>query len=174
MELKIKRVGVVILVALATLGILVSIQFGWKKFFIQNPVISKLDAVSGVKSVQVSSDDTQPEIVINLKAVPNIKQTCRAVLDAAGDEKVQLIDKRTPALSNLLEKSRFVIEEAIAQGDFTTMEKSIADSAKRDKLDSYGVYIDSDYIYLQYQQGSNYLYGVFPRQPGKSQIVTDD
>jgi hypothetical protein len=34
------------------------------------------------------------------------------------------------------------------------------------------VYLDAQYIYLEFHKGDSNLYQVFPRQQGKEQIVT--
>ncbi len=169
-DLKLQRAGFVILVALVTLGALIGIQLTWKRFVLDQPVAAKLAAVQGVSKVTMGSNSN---IEVSLKSVPNLKATCSELLEAAGNSRLILKDNRSPALQALLDKVRFGVEEALVQGDFTAMQKEFYAAAKEAKLDSYGVYMDSDYIYLQFQQGDKYLYQVFPRQQGKSLISTD-
>ncbi len=169
MELKWQRAGFVILVALVTLGALIGVQLTWKKFVLEQPVSVKLAAVQGVSKVIMGSDSN---IEVKLQAVPNLKETCRQLQEAAGNSRLILTDNRSPALQALLEKVRFNVEEALVQGDFTSMEKGIDAAAQGAKLDRYAVYMDSDYIYLQFQQGDKYLYQVFPRPQGKNLIST--
>ncbi len=95
------------------------------------------------------------------------------MLEAAGSAKILLSDNRSPELQALLEKTRFSIEEGIAKGNFTEMEKAIDSAAKEAKLDRYGIFMDAEAVYLQFHKGDNYLYQVFPRQQGKNQLVTN-
>lgn len=172
MDVKLQRVGLIVLVTLVTLGVLTGIQLGWKKFVLNDPVVVKLTSIQGVTSVNMKTEKSEPIIELQLKDVSNLKETSRQVLEAAGNSRVLLIDKRTPELQALLEKTRFDIEEAMVRGNFTAMEQSIEAVTKQANLDRYGVYIDSDNIYLQFHKGDNYLYQVFNRQSGKGRIIT--
>jgi len=172
-DVKLQRAGLIVLVALVTLGVLTGVQFGWKKFMLDGPVKVKLSTVQGVSGVSLDQEKTKGIIEVMLTDVPNLKETAQSVLEAAGGSKVKLLDKRTPELLAVMEKTRFDIEEAMMRGNFTAMEKAIDGAAKSAKLDRYGVYMDSDNIYLQLHKGENYLYQIFPRKTGKVEITTD-
>ncbi len=172
MEIQLKKIGIVALVAGLTLGILIGIQFGWKKYVLEDPTIAKLKTVQGVAAVDLSSQKPERLIEVRLNNVDNFKQTCQELLEASNSGRIAITDNRSPELQALLEKTRFEIEEAIVRGNFTTMQHDIEVAAKDAKLDRSAVYMDSDNIYLEFHKGNSNLYQVFPRQQGKEQIVT--
>ncbi|MDA8441943.1 MAG: hypothetical protein M0Z55_06165 [Peptococcaceae bacterium] len=174
MDLKLKKVGVVVLVTAITLGALVGIQFAWKKYMLDAPVTSKISNISGVSSVKIGTDSTDSGVIkVTLKSVPDLKVTCSQLLKAADSGKILLIDHRSPQLQSVLEQMRFNVEEALVKGDFVEMKAAIDKIAQTDKLTNYHIYMDDEYIYLQFGQGQNYLYQVFARQSDKAQLFTE-
>lgn len=175
MDVKFQKVGVIVVVTLLTLGILIGIQFGWKKYMLDDPVLSKLSSVPGVSKVTLGTDSSNSgTVVVKLGKVSNIKATCQSLLQVDSSGKILLQDNRSPELQSLLENVRFNIEEAIVKGDFTEMRQAIDSAAQTAKLDNYAVYMDSEYIYVQFGKGNNYLYQVFARQPDKAQIFSKE
>jgi hypothetical protein len=172
MEKKLKQIGIIVLVAALTLGALIGIQYGWKKFMHEDPTVAKLKAIQGVNSVDMTTQKPELSIEVLLNNVENLKQTSQQLLEASNFSKIIIKDNRTPELQALLEKTRFDIEEAMVRGDFTAMQKAIEVAAKDAKLDRHAVYLDAQYIYLEFHKGDSNLYQVFPRQQGKEQIVT--
>lgn len=179
MQIKGLRVYVVIAAVFVTLAVLLSVQFLYQKYDVEEPLFKLYSETKLVNKIPVIEEKgTSINVVLHVKKTDNLRQAYRELnsytAEILGDTKytMELRDNRDKALEEIYYQSQFVIYEALAKGDFTKMADVIQQNA--DKVGATAkVYIDNDNVYVEIFKGNNYLYEIIPRQKNNSLGVVD-
>jgi hypothetical protein len=159
------HMGLILLAFLATVGILFGGQALIGKMKVDNPLKREVLSFKGVQSFSTERDPGGIKVNLKLAKVKNLQD----VLDFV-DQKVQDYQNKPVKLFNIndhpsdhLKQVRyeisFYLEEAIDSGHYIQL---------KEELNSFPginakVYIGRDHIYIQLEEGANYLYEALPR-----------
>lgn len=169
MQIKGVKVYVVIAAVFVTLAVLLTVQFLYQKYDVEQPLFKLYSETELVNKVPViEQKGTSVNVVLHLKKTENLKQVYHDLSSYTeqimGNKKftMELKDNRNKALEEVYYQSQFMIYEALAKGDFTKMADVVQDNAGGIGATS-KVYIDNDNIYVEILKGDNYLYEIIPR-----------
>lgn len=169
MHIKGFRLYVVIIAVIATLAILLTIQFINQKYNVEQPLFKLYSQTKIVKDAKIEDKGDTVKVIIKVKKTENLKQAynelteyTNQIMDGKRYE-MQIKDNRSAILEKAYYNSQFVIYEALAKGDFTKMANVIEKYSQKVGAESL-VFIDDKNIYVEFLKGDNYLYEVIPRQ----------
>lgn len=168
MNLKNIRVTIVLISMIATLALLLGAQLLYQKYYVEEPLFKLLQETRAVINMEFNQNLTQPFMELEFAEVENLKDSYNEIAKRTEQTlghsvPIRIIDRRTPELVNVFDKCQFAIYEAIMNGSFTEMARVVEEQAGQAGLDRYAVYVDKDYVYLQFHKGGSYLYEVIPR-----------
>lgn len=176
MKIKGIRLNVVIAVIAITLAVLLTIQFLYQKYNVEQPLFKLYSQTKLVeKAPIIEQKGNLVNVILDVKKTENLKLAYQDLNNyteqVMGSTKftIQLKDNRNKALEDVYYQSQFIIYEALAKGNFTTMAAVIQQNAAKVGADAL-VFIDNDHIYVEILKGNNYLYEIIPRK----QITTED
>ncbi|MCL6547998.1 MAG: hypothetical protein K6T30_03715 [Alicyclobacillus sp.] len=141
---------------------------GWRaylRFNLIDPLKSEIQAIPGVKSVQVVAGSPSQVRVVLRPDVADLQATygkiMRAVDTTLGDEQLVIEDSESPALTQAYESFEPVLLEGLAKGEYT---EKIAQVEKQARAMGIRVRITMDLhnMYIQMNKGNAYLYRVWP------------
>lgn len=159
------RLVPMILILLISLAVLFTGWQAYRHFNLVNPLETQLSSVTGVKNVDVAVGN--PTVVhVKLGQVADLQSTYRSIsqtlsgsVKSSGD--IIIEDNRNQALSDAWEQLNPMVYEGAAHGNFTEMISNVKKSAKQDGIDA-KITMDAHHLYVQFEQGSHYLYEVLP------------
>lgn len=96
---------------------------------------------------------------------PELLRIVEEYLGSDGEERLRLVDTRTPFLERVYQEMRFGIEEAIATGQFRALPRDLEDIARKHHVEQHLVEIDSRNVYLHLLHDGASLYAVIQRPP---------
>ena len=171
MQIKGIKIYAVIAAILITLAVLLTIQFVYQKYNVEQPLFKLYSQTKLVQGVKLEQKDNAVKVILDVKKTENLQQAYQELTDYTGQIMgatkftVELKDKRTKALEEAYYQSQFVIYEALAKGNFTKMADVIKQNAG--KVGAEGlVFIDNNNIYVEFIKDNNYLYKIIPRTQG--------
>lgn len=165
------RLWLILLAFLGTLGVLFG---GWKltaKYRVENPVRSTIIALKTVKDFQVKEISNGLIVELKIDKVVNLQ----TILDLIKQKVEQHYNKPVryftikgqpdQKLRQVRYDLSFYLEEALVSGSYIQLKQA---------LESYQpvkakVYLETDFIYIQLENDTHYLYEAIPR---RSQIVS--
>jgi hypothetical protein len=170
-RLKDLRIPIIIAAMLVTLALLLGGQFLYQKYYIEQPLFKLLHETRAVKSLKFDQGQTQTVLKVEFGEVGNLKEAYGKVTETAeqvlgSSVPIRIVDHRSPELKQVFDHSQFAVYEAIMNGNFTGMAKTVEEQARLAQLDRYAVYVDRNNVYVQLHKGGNYLYEVIPRDTG--------
>ncbi len=169
MQIKGFKVYVVIAAIMVTLAVLLTVQFVYQKYNVEQPLFKLYSQTKLVQGVKLEHKENMVRVILDVKKTENLRQTYQDLVgyteQVMGTDKftVELKDNRTEELADAYYQSQFVIYEALANGDFTKMAEVIRQNADRVGAEA-RVFIDNDNIYVEFLKGQNYLYEIIPRK----------
>lgn len=169
MQIKGFRVIVIATAIIVTLALLFGIKYVNERFNIEKPLFKMYSETKLVLKPSIDKEGDTTTITLTLKKTDNlysayqdIKSDTEKVL---GDKKFQIkiLDKRSPELEEAYRDSQFVVYEALAKGNYTSIPAEVARYAAA-KGAKAKVYIDGENIYVSLYKGDNYLYEIISRR----------
>jgi hypothetical protein len=161
------QVWLVLSVFLATVAVLFGGQMITAKLRVDNPLKQRLAKIPEIRGYTVEKAEDGLKLHLKLDKCHNLQ----AVLNSALHEVEYSYKKTVKSISitdypdSQLEQTKyqlsFYIEEAVASGHYIQL-KSALDSINRKGLKA-RVFLDNEFIYLQLEDGKNYLYQALPR-----------
>ena len=175
MQIKGIRVSVVVVVLAVTLGILLTVQYFYQKYNVEQPLFKMYSDTELVDDVKLDNEGEVVTVNLSVRKTEDLKEAYRELNGYT--EKVlghnqfhmELKDKRTKELSDAYYNSQYIIYEALAKGDFTEMAAEIQKNAKNTGAKA-RVFIDNDNVYISFIKGDKYLYEVIPRNNAASKV----
>lgn len=163
------RLTTVIAVLIVTLCILLGGRYLYESYYVKNSLHKEISQAVQAEEIRIAKQEDPPAVYIHVPEIKNLQSTYLCVEKIVRQQlgpgyKVILTDKRTSKLENLYEKCSFIIQEAIATGNFLEMEQKIDDLSKTAGV-KHHLSIDSKNIYLELRDNRGYLYEVIPRSP---------
>ncbi|MDI6709268.1 MAG: hypothetical protein QMC81_03820 [Thermoanaerobacterales bacterium] len=166
---------VIVITFVLGLALLFGGQYVYQKYGFNQPVKQVLATNPAVAGYTL--EEQGPELVINvhLKRTDNLQESYRElrrqVDEAMRGRPYQLVieDERDDNLREAFYNSQFIIYQAIAQGNFQEMADEVRARARAANATA-RIYLDSEYVYVQMENGHGYLAEVIPRQTGGSDL----
>lgn len=178
MKFKGIRIYIVLASIAATLAVLLTIQFIHQKYNIEKPLFKLYSQTKLVKGVKIQEKEKTVKVILEVEKTENLRNAYRELTSyteqVMGNTEfdIELRDNRTRELEEAYYQSQFVIYEALAKGDFTKMADVIRLNAEKVGAQA-RVFIDRDYIYVQFVKGKHYLYEIVPRDHAVRETVAD-
>jgi len=154
---------------LAGLAVLFGVYFIYRQVGLERPLVKALKADPAVQEVKVSDDNRGHHIEVALGPVDDLQQAYDR-LDRIAERftrgepyDLKVTDRRNAILEDTYYRMQFLLQEALARGDFEAMYTGLEQQAAQRNLDVFKVYVDEGHLYLQIGKGANYLYAVIPR-----------
>lgn len=153
---------------LATVAILFGGQSINAKMRVENPLKQRMKTIKEVKSFKVEPTGDGLTLKLQLRQSRNIQTVLSRVkqeVEYYHKKPVTVIgitNQPNARLEQLKYELSFYLEEALASGHFVEL-KSALDAYSKDRGIKAKVYLDDDFIYLQLEEGKNYLYQAMPR-----------
>lgn len=159
------QIGLILVAFLATVAILFSGRALATKFQVDQPLAKELKQIKAVEQFKLTNEANGISVYLKVKQVKNLQE----VLDEV-KQKVERYEHKTVSdiklacnpdqtLKDIQYQLIFYLEEATVSGRYTQLLKAL------DTFDGVTakVYLTNEYIYLQLDNGANYLYQAIPR-----------
>jgi len=162
------RYPLIAVIVVVVFCLLLTGQWVYKKYFLEQPVVKALDSLPEVENSEFFEQTNT--VTIKLKEVPNLQKAYLKIDSklrkqrGSEDLKIVILDNRNRLLERVLYQSQFAVHQAIMQGDFIHMLEYISNLAKEAGVDKFNIFIDSNNIYLQFHEGNSYLYEIVSRK----------
>lgn len=165
------RIWLILLAFLGTVGVLFGGQKLTTKFRIENPVRNTIKALKAVKDFQVKEISNGLIVELKIDKVVNLETVLDLVkhkVERHYDQPVRhfkIKGQPDQKLRQVRYDLSFYLEEALVSGNYTQLKQA---------LESYQpvkakVYLGTDFIYIQLENDTHYLYEAIPR---RSKIVS--
>lgn len=168
----------VILVLVLTLGLLLGVNQLYQRIYVEAPLQQTLQSHPEIKEWNLKKDPKTDVLTIRLGPVKNLLEACtliqKEVEPFLGKEgwELQILDQRSPELEQFFYSIQYVVYEALAQGSFTFLAETLKQEAEKMGLDSYAIYVNNHYLFIQLQDGEANLYEILPRRVEEMPPVT--
>ncbi len=178
MQIKGLRIYVIVTAIVVTLAVLLTIQFVYQRYNVEQPLFKLYSQTKLVKDARIEQNGTSVKVILDVKKTDNLQKAYRELLSYTGKVmgntkfSIELKDSRSKDLDDAFYQSQFVIYEAMAKGDFTKMSDVIQQNAEKAGATA-RVFIDNENIYVEFIKGKNYLYEVIPRKPEVNAEIAD-
>lgn len=148
-------------------GILLSGLQLYQNKLLPDKISKDISEVKYVKSVTIQDASQGYVANVKLDRVDDLMNTYRDIEEKTSKYPVKIdvriVDNTNDRLNNIYYNSQFAIYEAIQKGDYIKMNEVIKNDAEKAGALSH-IYIDSENIYVDLRDGSNYLYRIIPRE----------
>jgi hypothetical protein len=167
MSLKKWNIPTIAAVMLIMLALLLGGQFFYERSFVKNNLDQQIAKVAAVDEVSIAKEEKPPVVYVRISNVQDLQADYQKLTDVVRMQlgtgyQVVLLDNRTPKLQSLYEQDSFAIQEAIATGDYEAMQRSVAQIAASNHVQSQ-ISVDSGNVYLSLKDGAASLYEVISR-----------
>lgn len=161
------NIPAVIITFFVTLALMMGGKYLYEGYYLKKSLENKISKIIEVKEIRVDKTEQPPSVYLRTAPIGDLqsvyKKIDKVVRQELGPEyHIVFIDRRTPKLTEVYEKSQFAIQEAIATGCFRQMYSSVQSIAQANDV-ACRLSIDSSNIYLQIYDENGYLYEVIQR-----------
>ena len=174
---KLNRVVYTGVIALLTLGVLLSGYFFYNKYFINQPLSTVLENSNIITSYELSEKSHSPLLKLKLSPTVNFAKEFQNFLN----NNEQMLSKKPIYLElqsnpnkkilKFYEEAHPVIYETLSLGNYSHLQEKINYLAQDYGLTKPKLTIDDKYLYLQLEDKENYLYLMFNRSDEDPLIV---
>lgn len=162
-------------VVVATMAIVLASLFGGglmlKSRTVEEPLKALYSTSALVDSYSVAKPNESYLIRLKLNETPDLAAAYTqldletAKILGATPYRIEVEDRRSPALEQVYQRVNLYVQEAIATGRFAAMATSVEEEAAKAGMTA-KLAVDNDRVYVQLQDQGSYLYGVVDRRPG--------
>ena len=158
------KVGLVILAFLITIGVLFGGQALTTKVKVDTPLKRDLYSLKDIQSFSVKQEKDGIIISLKLRKVDNLQKVLDFVQQKIAlyyglpVKEFKIADQRNRSLEQARYKLAFYLQEAAVSGHYIRLKEAL-DSFKEVNAKAY---VSQNYIYVQLEEGRNYLYEVVP------------
>jgi len=172
------RLGLALVVFAVTIILLIGGQGLAKSVRVDRPLARELDSIAGVLDHALAQGTDGAHLELTLARVPDLEQTITRVLAAVAERQEEpvvevVIHDHRQGLGAAYYDLRFGLEEAMATGRYTALQKDLHRLARQYHLDRALAYLGQGFVYVQLEQGSAYLYQVLPRPEREAQPAAE-
>lgn len=163
--------SIIVISILLTFAAASGSYYFWQKNMVTKPLTLAIQEIEGVEIVTLNTQDKTHNVLgidITLNNINNLQATYELINHTIktniGPKKYKLTlhDHRTPQLEQLYYSIHHQIYEGIFNGKFSTMHEMIQEKAAA--MDTKAqVYVDTNYVYIQFTTATGNLYQVIPR-----------
>lgn len=175
-----KKADFNVVTAVAALVIVLIISFSsyylYKRFGVDAPLEKKIEALEVVENSKATRLKDGYEIDINMKQVANLQEAYnsidRAVKESLPGKKysLHLTDKPNQPLQDFMQHMQPAIFESLASNRFIWLDQELLSRTREAGL-QYKLFVDQEHLYLQVEDGENYIYQVIDREKPQSNMV---
>lgn len=169
------NIPAVVITFIVTLGLMMSGKYFYERYYLKETLESKISKIVEVKEIKIDKAEQPPSVYLRTAQIEDLQNVYKRVDRIVRQElgpgyNIVFLDRRTPKLMKVYEKSQFAIQEAIVTGCFRQMYSSVQSIARANNV-MYRLSIDSSNIYLQLYDESGYLYEIIERS---SKLAADE
>lgn len=177
MSQKLKKVITVIVVSLATLGVLMGSTFVYNRLIVTNPLESTVTKLPAVGAFKVEKLNSRSKITVQFNVAAKLRTNFYQMLDQLQNQAnklanltVEIHNQSNEQLGDFLTEARLPIHEAISTGKFTTLPEEL-DQLAAQKQVQYDLELDNDFVFLTVSQGSETAHLIVNRGSSVLQVV---
>ncbi len=162
------RVGLVIIVFVISLAALLGGRGLAESIRLTRPLARGIESIKGIRGYALQRNEDGIHLSLDMERVGDLESAItRAVTLVEGEYKepvreIRIQDQRR-GLDDAYYDLRFSLEEAAATGRYTRLQGDLARLSAAARLDKARVYLSRNFIYVQLEKGSSYLYEALPR-----------
>lgn len=151
-------------------GVTLTVLFGgwtvYRDYGLIRPLQQELSESKQVETVVVKVAGSDKQIEVALKRVPDLQKAFLEIQSKvqAGmhmDLPIRIHDQRTPELERLFQSLQPILYSGIDRATYTEMIETIEKRAAKDGVRAF-ITMDRDYLYVQLETDTHYLYEVLP------------
>ncbi|HWP96187.1 MAG TPA: hypothetical protein VN426_05005 [Syntrophomonadaceae bacterium] len=168
--------------ALLALILVLSLSFGsyylYQRMGMEAPLEKQLLSLNSVEKVKIDNKNQSYDIEITLKKVDDLQVVYKSIqkaVDRALPGKVydlHIVDRTNTRLQDFLQHLQPAVYESLANNRFMWLDEEIARRAAAQGL-HYKLFVDSQHLFLQVEDGDAYAYQVIERSPESSSTVNN-
>ncbi|KUO96834.1 hypothetical protein [Ferroacidibacillus organovorans] len=138
----------------------------YRTYDLVQPLKSQLTHIASVQSASIDLTGSAPVIVIKLGLVSDLQTTydqLQSIVSSSIGTPYQIVlkDHRTATLYRDYETLQPILYQGLAHGMYTTMIANLQASAAKLHVQA-RITMNASDVFLQFQQGSSYLYAIVP------------
>lgn len=163
------KIHVVVVSVIIALAVFFGAHWLYNSLNFREPLKKELNAHDLVTDYRIEEDKNGSyRVLVSIKETGNLMlaylQVYESVQEVMGNQQfvIKLVDHRDDLLNEIYNEGQFAVQEAMVQGNFREMARTLNESARRAGV-SCEVFIDDNNIYWQMRHGEHYLYEVVPR-----------
>lgn len=158
-----KQVMMALTSMVLTLGVLFAAQRIYHTSVVDNPLVSQLGSVAGVRRADVHQGTVIVTVRRHIDLMSVYQNVTSNAKTALGRAPAQVIVKGSPnsTLQALARDAEFVVAQGEATGHYVAMKQSLQSLGRRHHASAV-VEMDSRHVYLTFTQGPHVLYDVIP------------
>ncbi|WP_425802319.1 hypothetical protein ACHOLT_15215 [Desulfitobacterium sp. Sab5] len=157
-----QRIARVSLIGMLIFGLLLGGQILYKNNWTNGQLVKDSRQISGVLSAQVVTENGQQILEVKVDHVQNLKKVGEQLENIAGQRPIRFNDQRTPELEKVLAQMEFPLQESVARGNFTEMQRKLQELADQAGV-TLELSMDNEGIYLNLTKGQAQLVEVIER-----------
>ena len=167
-----QRILLISLVGFLIFGLLLGGKFVYQKKFQDVSILQQSQQIPGVVSAKVVTIKGVKELDVATNKMTNLRQASLSLQKLDVNLPIRFLDQNNEALKNVSGQMQFVIQEGLAQGDFTGMEQKVRIQAEKAGI-QLDLEIDNDAIYVILTQGNAQLIDVIERNGKVNYLPTE-
>ncbi|MFZ5943631.1 MAG: hypothetical protein ACOYVD_05955 [Bacillota bacterium] len=167
MSLNIKKILLSCLAFLLTLGILFGAYFFYKQFFVNQPLSITLENSEFIAKYEITQDKANPTLNLYVNQTADFSSAFTDFINQSGqlmnkkDLMVKIASKPNGKLRDFYQEIHPSVFEALLHGNYTQLQDKLNILNEEFTLSKAVLTITEDYIFLQLEDGSSYLYSIF-------------
>ncbi|HHW91618.1 MAG TPA: hypothetical protein GX735_02840 [Firmicutes bacterium] len=181
MNFKGLRVGIIFIAALLSFVLFFAGQSLYRRYFVLDPLLREVGAIEGVEGVQVLPAEEGKIFAFQVAGGKDLAKVYGEIdgklRKRLGKEAYAIIlkDYRNKDLEEVYHRVHYAVYEAIARGNFMYLAEKVEEEARTYGIKDYRVTVDSERVYLQFEQDGFYLYEVVSRErkPERGRLEVD-
>jgi len=174
---KLRKAFTVLVVSLATLGILMGSTYVYNRLSFTNPLESNVTKLPAIGSFKVEKINSRSKVTVQFNVTTKLRTNFYQMLDQLQSQAnklanltVEINNQPNEQLGGFLNEARLPIHEAISTGKFTSLPKELEQLAAVMQV-HYDLELDNDFIFLTVSEGGETAHLIINRGNSALQIV---
>lgn len=178
MSQKLRRIFTVLVVSLATLGILLGSTFAYNRLAFTKPLEASVIKLPAIGSFKIEKINSRSKITVQFNVPVKLRTNFYQMLDQlhgqfstkSNNLTIEINNKPNEQLGNYLIEARLPIHQAISTGEFTALPRELEKLAANTQV-QYDLEVDNDFIFLTVSDGSETAHLIINRGDSTLQII---
>lgn len=169
MSKHINKILLIVLIFIVTLGLLFGAYFFYKQFFVNQPLSVTLDNSELIAQYELINERKNPILKIKLQKNHDLSYEFQRFLKTGGEmltEKglqLELYSNPNPGLLGFYQEINPALYEALSLNNYVELQEILKEKNQDYGLTKASLQISEDYLFLQLEDGDNYLYYILNR-----------